>query len=45
MPNQTHIFDNRNNGYNRLDTAHVRSSPVAEILLRDVLRACHGFEQ
>jgi hypothetical protein len=43
MTTQTHVFVNRSNGYGRLNTAHVRSSPVAQILFREVLRASHGF--
>jgi hypothetical protein len=45
MPTETHIFDNRSNGYGRLNTAYVWSLTVAEICLRSVLRTCHGFEQ
>jgi hypothetical protein len=35
MPTHTHIFDNRRNGYGHLNTAYVRSSTVAEILLME----------
>jgi hypothetical protein len=34
MPTQTHVFDNRSNSYDHLNTTHVRSSTVTEILLR-----------
>jgi hypothetical protein len=34
MPTQTHVFDNRRNSYGHLNTAPVRSSTVAKILLR-----------
>jgi hypothetical protein len=37
MPTQTHIFDNRKNGYGRLNTAQVRSSIAAEILIGEGL--------
>jgi hypothetical protein len=37
MPTQTHSFFNRSNSYGRLDIAHVRSSLVAKILLREGL--------
>jgi hypothetical protein len=37
MPTQTHIFDNYSNNYGHLKTAHVRSSTVAENLLREGL--------
>jgi hypothetical protein len=37
MHTQTHVFYNRSNGYNSLNTAHVRSLTVAEILIRDGL--------
>jgi hypothetical protein len=37
MPTQTHVFDNRRNSYGRLNTAHMQSSPVTEILLREGL--------
>jgi hypothetical protein len=37
MPTQTQVFYNRGNGYDRLNTANVRSLTVAEILLRDGL--------
>jgi hypothetical protein len=30
MPTQIHISDNGSNGYDRLNTAHVRSLTVAE---------------
>jgi hypothetical protein len=46
MPTQTHVFDNRSNGYGHLSTAHVRSS-VGRLKseYQMVWRSFHGFGQ
>jgi hypothetical protein len=44
MPTQTYISDNRSNGYDRLNTAQVRSSMVAEKPIKEVLKACHDLD-